>query len=43
MRLLRQQSPGDWSSVCTELLRLVGKWIEVRARREFDAHAKLPP
>ena len=43
MRLLRQKSPGDWSSVCTELLRLVGKWTEVRARREFDAHATLPP
>ncbi len=33
LRLLRQKSPGDWSSVCTELLCLVGKWAEVRARR----------
>ena len=31
MRLLRQKSPGDWSSVCTELLRLVGRWAEIRA------------
>lgn len=33
MRLIRQQSPGDWDGVFREVIRLVGKWAEVRARQ----------
>ena len=43
MRLLRQKSPGDWASVCGELLRLVGRWAEIRARRAPGSCTTLSP
>jgi len=33
LRLMRQQAPGEWDNVFQELLRLVGKWADIRCSR----------